>query len=502
VTERGTLGIAIVGSGFSGLGLAARLRRSGRHDFAVLERGHEVGGTWRDNTYPGARCDTPSYLYSLSFAPNADWTNTYPWQPEIQAYLRRVADEEGLRPFIHLGEELLEAAWDEDERLWRLRTSRRELRARALAEGAGPLSEPSLPPIPGLADFPGTMFHSARWDHDHDLTGERVAVIGTGASGVQIVPEIQPQARRLHLFQRTPSWVMPHPGRRVSRLERALCRRVPGLLSARRRAIFLMRESLVLGLGYAPRLMAAAELIARVHLRNQVRDPELRAKLTPSYRMGCKRITASNDYLRALTRPNAEVVTAGISEVRGRTIVTADGVEREVDTIVLATGFHVTDMPIAHRVRGRAGRSLADAWDGSPQAHLGTSVAGFPNLFLLLGPNTGLGSSSVVWMIEDQIEYVLASLSHLSEHGLASIEPRAEAQAAWNAAIQDRAARTVWNTGGCASWYIDRNGRNTTLWPDFAWRFGARARSFVASDHDTEPLDRVGDSERALVAGA
>jgi cation diffusion facilitator CzcD-associated flavoprotein CzcO len=467
--------VAIVGSGFAGLGMAIRLREAGIEDFVVLERAHEVGGTWRDNSYPGCACDVPSHLYSFSFAPNPEWTSTFSPQPEILDYLRGCAQRYGVLPHIRFGHELLDASWDEDVQRWRLQTSRGDLTAQLLVLGTGPLSSPAIPDLPGLERFEGTSFHSATWDHDHDLDGERVAVVGTGASAIQFVPQIQPRVGRLHVFQRTAPWIMPRPDRPLRSWERRLYRALPAAQLLMRASIYWARESFVLGFRH-PRAMRLGQRLALRHLRRQVADPELRRRLTPTYRVGCKRVLISNDYLPALGRENVEVVTDAIREVRPRSIVTADGVEREVDTIVFGTGFHVTDMPAAERVRGRDGRALAEVWAGSPQAHLGAMVAGYPNLFFLVGPNTGLGHNSIVFMIESQCNYVLDALRLMEAGGAAELDVRPEAQAAYNAHIQEQMRGTVWTSGGCASWYLDARGRNTTLWPTFTWPFRERTR--------------------------
>ncbi|MFL5896032.1 MAG: flavin-containing monooxygenase [Thermoleophilaceae bacterium] len=483
----GETGVAIVGSGFSGLAMAVELKRAGRDDFVILERARDVGGTWRDNSYPGCACDVPSHQYSFSFAPNPDWTSTFSPQEEIYDYLRDVANREGLLPHVCFGCEVEEASWDDRAQRWRIRTSAGELEARALASAAGPLSEPAIPAIPGLRDFEGAMFHSATWDHEHDLSGARVAVIGTGASAIQFVPQIQPRVEALHVFQRTAPWIMPRPDRPLRRIERAVYRRIPAAQRAMRAAIYLGRELYAIPL-LRVRLSKAIAVLARRHLRRQVPDPGLRAKLTPDYAPGCKRILVSDDYLPSLTEPNVEVVCDGIAEVRERSIVSADGSEREVDTIILGTGFHVTDLPIAERVRGRDGRTLAEHWDGSLEALRGTTVAGFPNLFFLLGPNTGLGHTSVVLMAEAQAAYIRQALEHVDRAGAVAVEPRPEAQSAWSESVQRRMRGTVWTAGGCSSWYFDSKGRNTTLWPDHTFRFFGALRRFDASEYVTLPV--------------
>src|SRR4051812_8364105 len=474
--------IVIVGSGFSGLGMAIRLKQAGMHDFVVLERAGEVGGTWQANTYPGCACDVPSHLYSFSFALNPDWTQTYSPQPEIWDYLRRCADEYALRPHIRLNTPVESATWLDEERRWEIETPRGSLRARVVVAGMGPLTEPRIPELPGLETFAGATFHSARWDHDFDLAGKRVASIGTGASAIQYVPAIQPQVEQLHVFQRTPPWVMPHSNRPIRDWERRLYRRLPAAQRLVRGAIYAGRELLVLGFVKRPRLMRFVERIARRHMHTQIADPALREKVTPDYTIGCKRILPSNRWYRALGEANVELVTGGVAEVRPRSIVGADGVEREVDAIVFGTGFQVTDIPAAQRVRGRGGVLLDDVWQGSPRAYLGTSIAGFPNLFFLLGPNTGLGHSSMVYMIESQIAHVMAALERMRDRRAETIEIRPEAQARFNADIDRRMGGTVWQTG-CASWYLDRTGRNATIWPDWTWRFRRRAAQLRPDDY-------------------
>ena len=477
--------VAIVGSGFSGLGMAIRLKQAGHSDFVVLERADEVGGTWQANTYPGSACDVPSHLYSFSFAPNPDWTQTYSSQPEIWAYLRRCADRFGVRPHVRLGCAVESATWLEAERRWELETSGGPLRARVLVAGMGPLTEPRIPDIPGLESFEGEVWHSARWNHDVDLRGRRVASIGTGASAIQYVPEIQKDVARLFVFQRTPPWVLPHTSRPIRRWERRLYRSVPAAQRVMRAGIYAGRELLVLGFVKEPRLMKVVERLARKHMDQQIDDPALLAKVTPGYTIGCKRILPSNRWYRALGKPNVELVTEGVSEVRARSIVATDGTEREVDAIVFGTGFQVTDIPAAQRVRGRGGKLLDDLWHGSPRAHLGSSIAGFPNLFFLLGPNTGLGHSSMVYMIESQIAHVLDALRLMRERGAETIEVRPEAQERYNAALERKLERTVWSTG-CASWYLDRTGRNATIWPDWTWRFRRRAARLDPAEYRLE----------------
>jgi len=358
--------VAVVGAGFAGIGLGVRLARRRRESFVLLERAHGVGGTWRDNRYPGVACDVPSHLYSFSFAPNPHWTRAFSPQPEIWAYLGDCARRFGILPHLRLGHELHRATWDDASRRWRLETSKGTWTADVLVAATGPLSEPRIPALPGLAGFQGTMFHSARWDHDHDLTGRQVAVVGTGASAVQFVPEIQPRVGRLRVFQRTAPWVLPRRDRALTAAERWLFRAVPASQRLARWSLYWAREGVTLAFLH-PRLMDLPQRLALRHLHVAVRDPALRDRLTPDYRIGCKRILLSNDYLPALTRQNVEVVTDGIREVRARGILTDDGIEHPADTIIFATGFHVTDALVADLIRGRGGRTLTEVWDEAPR---------------------------------------------------------------------------------------------------------------------------------------
>jgi cation diffusion facilitator CzcD-associated flavoprotein CzcO len=480
--------IAIVGAGFGGLGMAINLEKAGRGDFVVLERDEDVGGTWFANSYPGCQCDVPSNLYSFSFAPKHDWTHTYPEQPQILDYLRECVTRFGIGDRIRLGTELTEATWDAEQRRWHLTTTNGDLTARVLIPAPGVLSEPALPPIPGLAEFEGTLFHSARWNHDHDLTGERVALLGTGATAIQIGPRIQPTVKQLTVFQRTPPWILPHPDREVSERRKRLYRTLPIVQKLSRAAIYGMRETMVLGFVVNPRFLKLQETVAKAQLRHQVKDPELRRKLTPNYAIGCKRVLLSSDWYPMITAPNAEVVTDRIERVDGKAIVTADGVSREFDTVIFATGFTPTDPPIAHVLRGADGRTMSEHWQGSPQAYLGTTVSGFPNLFMLWGPNLNLGHSSIVYMLESQIGYVMQALGAMdSANGRAILEVKPEVQDEWNDYLQGRLAGTVWDTGGCKSWYLDANGRDSVMWPDFTFNFRRRVSDFDASDYRLEP---------------
>lgn len=469
--------IAVVGSGFGGLGTSIRLKKEGINDFIVFERADDVGGTWRDNTYPGCACDVQSHLYSFSFALNPDWSRMYSPQPEIWSYLQRCAKDYGILPHIRFRHEVRNASWDQSHQCWQIETSQGNFTADILVAGVGALCEPSYPQLQGIENFQGNAFHSARWDHDYDLTGRNVAVIGTGASAIQFVPAIQPNVGKLYLFQRTPPWIIPRQDRPITDFEHMLFRNFPLTQRLARMAIYLLREIFVVHFRH-PRVMQLNSRIAARHLGKSIADPKLREKLTPKYTVGCKRILISNDYYPSLCRPNVEVVTDRIREVRPNSIVSEDGSERQIDAVIYGTGFHVSDLPFAERVRGREGRTLAETWHGSPKAHLGTTISGFPNFFLLLGPNTGLGHSSVVYMIESQIEHVMSAVRFMRNNGIAAVEPRPEAQAEFINEVDKMMCGTVWTEGGCKSWYLDASGRNSALWPSFTWRFRRRVARF------------------------
>jgi cation diffusion facilitator CzcD-associated flavoprotein CzcO len=470
--------VAVVGSGFGGIGASVALQRAGI-EHVVLERADDVGGTWRDNSYPGCRCDVPSHLYSFSFAPHPDWSETYAPQPEIQAYLRHVAERFGVVGRTRFGHEVLDATWHDGEQRWHLHTPRGLLTADVVVLANGPLAEPRLPDLPGIDTFTGPAFHTARWRHDVDLTGLRVAVVGTGASAIQVVPAIQPGAGSVTVFQRTPPWVLPHRNRTITSAERALYRRVPAAQRVVRGLVYWSRELIARPLLTNGRALARLEAMARRHAEQQVADPALRAALIPTYRPGCKRLLPSNDWYRAVTRPNVELVQAAVGAVTPDGVVDATGRHHEVDAIVWATGFQVTDNPVLARVHGRRGRSLAERFaEHGMRAYLGTTVPEFPNLFLLAGPNTGIGHTSLVVMIEAQLRYVVDALRTMETRRATSVEVREPVMAAWDAEMIDKGAGTVWMSGGCASWYLDADGRNTTLWPDQTYRFRRRTRRF------------------------
>ena len=481
--------IAIVGSGFSGLGSAIALADEGYapSDVLILERRAGVGGTWYDNSYPGCRCDVPSNLYSFSFAPNPNWSETFSGQPEIERYLQSTARRYGVLDRIAVDAELESARWDAERSVWELDTARGSLTADVLISGGGGLSEPSIPDLTGAETFAGTSFHSAQWNHEHDLTGRRVAIIGTGASTIQFLPHVQREAGHVTLFQRTPPWVFPHRNRPTRGYERLAFRVLPWTQRFSRARNYWMGEFLLGSmLIHNSPMLTRLERLARRYLARQVADPELRAKLTPTYTPGCKRLLQSNDYYPALQRPNVSVETEKIIEVVPSGVVTADGVLHEVDTIIYGTGFRITNNPMAERVIGTDGRTLKEHWSSAGvgmSAYCGATIPGFPNFFMLAGPNTGIGHTSLVVMIEAQIAHVTGALRAMRQRRGTAVEVRPEVASRWASEIQVKAAPTVWNSGGCSSWYLDEAGRNTTLWPDYTFRFVRRTRQFDPKDY-------------------
>ena len=501
------IGVAIVGGGFGGIGAAIRLKEAGFGDLVIFERADALGGTWQANTYPGAQCDIPSALYSFSFAPNPEWTRLYPLQEEIQTYIRRCADERGITPHVRLGHDVIAADWDDLAQVWRLVVRDRlgnesVCTATILLLATGPFSEPSVPSLPGLEDFSGRTFHSAQWDHDYDLDGKSVAVIGTGASAVQFVPQIQPKVASLKLFQRTPTWILPHPDRPLSPRVRKLFRRAPITQRGVRSAFNLVQEMLVPGLVQRPSLLKPAAALGRAHLRRQVRDTTLRGKLTPTYAFGCKRPTFSNTYFRALAASNSEVVTSGIEKVSADGVVTADGTEHRVDAIIFGTGFKLVANEGFTRVRGIDGRSLADVWEGEMRAYLGTMVSGFPNMFMILGPNSVVYTSQVV-TIEAQVDVILETLKAMRDRSIRSLDVTPQAQRDYVDEVDEGLKNSVWNQGGCSSYYLSASGRNFTFWPGYAFTLRHRMRHLRLGDFALRLPGRprtVDEQGRALVS--
>ncbi len=481
----------VIGSGFSGLGMGIELQKRGI-DFLILEKATEIGGTWRDNTYPGCACDIPAHMYSFSFEPKPDWTYMWAFQPEILDYLNGVADKYGLRRYIRFGAHVDRAHWDDGESRWHVFTDDgQEYVAQFLISGAGGLHIPSIPDIDGLAEFVeagGAAFHSAQWDHSVDITDKRVAVIGTGASAIQIVPEIVEDVAQLQLYQRTPAWVMPRPNNAIpARLQKVFAS-VPGTRALLRAGIYWVHESVGFAMTRRPALLKIGEMLGRWNIRMHVRDRELRRRLRPDYRAGCKRILNSDTYYRGVADPKTELVTDRVARITPTGIVTADGTERPTDVIVFATGFHVTDSYTYVAIKGSGGEDLVDRWNREGlQAHRGIAVADVPNLFFLLGPNTALGHNSVVFMIESQIRYVGQAIAAVDKVGSQALAPTRSAQDAFNSKLQHDLDRSVWSTGGCTSWYLDEHGKNRALWSGMTWQYWLATRSLKRSEYRFTP---------------
>jgi cation diffusion facilitator CzcD-associated flavoprotein CzcO len=468
----GDVKVAILGAGFAGLCMGLRLQAQGETSFVILEKADRVGGTWRENVYPGAGCDIPSHLYSYSFEPNPDWPEIYSAQPDILAYIEGVVEKHGLSRNIRLETEVVGAAWDEKAQRWRIETASGEtITAEAFVTAWGQLNRPKLPPIEGRDDFAGPAFHSAHWDSSIDLAGKRVAVIGNGASAIQFVPEVAKVAGQLTLFQRSPNWIVPRMNRPYTEEEKARFRAEPSAMAKVRNDIFQMAEERLLA-KRAGTLPVEEVPIPLAHLHAQVQDPELRAKLTPDYEIGCKRVLISNDFYPALTRPNVELVTEAITRMTAKGVVDATGRLHEADVVIYATGFETNSFLGETAIVGSAGLTLVQAWKDGPEAHLGVTIAGFPNLFMLYGPNTNLGHNSIIYMIEAQVDYVLQALAQGRP-----LSVRPEAMAAYNRQVQQDLANTPW-AGSCTSWYKTADGKILNNWPGSAQAYADAVARF------------------------
>lgn len=473
--------MVVIGAGFGGLGAAAELLRRGHTDVTVLERGADVGGVWRDNTYPGAACDVPSTLYSWSFAPHAGWRRRYADQADILDYVRRTAAQLGIAPRLRTGVEVTALTFDDGSGRWRLDTAGGErLEADVVVAALGQLSRPAVPELPGANRFRGPAFHSARWRHDIDLRGKRVAVLGTGASAIQFVPEVQKVAAQVTVLQRSAPYVVPKPDRAYTALHHAAFARFPATQAAARRGVQLLSEQLNHALTSGRALRPLLTALWRLNLRLQVRDPDLRRALTPDYPLGCKRLLFSNAWYAALTQPHVSVVTDAVEEVTPTGVRTADGREHPADVLIYGTGFRATEFLAPLTVRGRGGRDLQAQWAGGASAHLGITVPGFPNLFLVYGPNTNLGGSSIISMMEPQAAYIGQVVDALRDGRLRLAEVRDDVARAYDEEIQDRLRGSVWQS--CSSWYATGSGRVTTNWPGLVSEY--RRRTAVARLED------------------
>jgi cation diffusion facilitator CzcD-associated flavoprotein CzcO len=477
--------IAIIGAGFGGIGMAVQLLEAGIDSFTIFERAGEIGGTWRDNTYPGAACDVPSHVYSFSFEQNPRWSRAFAESWEIQEYLLGVVEKWQLRSRLRLDTEIVDARFDEAAGAWTLTTDAEEsFTARVVISAVGGLVDPALPDIKGIQSFSGELFHTARWNHDYDLTGKRVAVIGTGASAVQVVPALAPEVENLSVFQRTPAWVVPKPDHRYSERAKQFYARHPLALRASRFFKYALSELFgPMVFLDAPRLSAIGEKGSLAHLRKSVADPELRAKLTPDFQFGCKRILISDDYWSSFERENVELVTEPIEEVHSEGVETRDGRLHPADAIILATGFALGLASAPFPVTGRGGRVLDESWSEGAVAYKGVTVSGFPNWFILMGPNTGPGHTSVLVYSEAQIAYAIQAIRKLRSENLKYVDVKQSVQDRYNEGLQRRMPRMVW-TSGCNSWYLSDDGSNHALYPGFASEYVLRARRFKPREYE------------------
>ena len=482
-----TTTVLIVGAGFAGLGTAIRLLQQGIDDFVVLERADEVGGTWRDNTYPGAACDIPSLLYSYGFEQNPDWSRAYSGSAEILGYIKTMVDKYSLSRFIRFGVNVTGLEFDEESALWTAQTADgSQFTARTAVMASGPLANASLPDIRGLDTFDGHKIHSARWDHHYDMSDKRVAVIGTGASAVQIIPELVKTARSVKVFQRTPGWVLPRPDFSHPQWVRTAFRRLPRVQNVGRQAWFWGHELMAVGMVWDTPVTTGIQLLAKANLRRQVSDTWLRRQLTPNFRAGCKRMLMSSDYYPALQRDNCKLVSWPIATLSPNGIRTADGIEHELDCIVFATGFDVCKAGTPFPIRGAHGRELSDEWSQGAYAYRSVTVAGYPNLFFTFGPNSGPGHNSALVYMEAEINYIVKAIGAIIANDLSTLEVREDRQNNYHGEVQQRLGSTTWNSG-CKSWYLTNDGYNGTMYPGFATQFKRALSKVDMGDYVTTP---------------
>lgn len=464
--------ILIVGSGFAGLGLAAQLKRRGVTDFRIIERAGDVGGTWRDNLYPGSQCDVPSHLYSYSWRPKSDWSRVFAPAPEIWEYLRDCARDEGVLPHIDFDTEMLECRWSESDALWHVDTSQGDYTANVLIAAMGHLADEKVPNIPGIESFTGDWFHSSNWNHDIDLDGKRIGVVGTGASAIQIIPQMAERASHLVVFQRSAPYLIPRPDRPYTDGEIRRFQRDPEAIPELRSDMFWGMENNYAQRRRIPRYIDEARTQSLKYLADSVPDETLRTKLTPDYEIGCKRVLISNDYYPTFLRPHVSLEPSALASIDGSSAISADGQRFDLDVLIFATGFEAVEPPFAKRIYGRDGILMSEQWRDGMQAFASTTVHNFPNLFMMNGPNTGLGHNSVIYIVESQINYILGAIEFLDRQDVHVVEPRIDAEAEYVGFITDRSAGTIWLTGGCSNWYVDyRSNRLTVTWPDFAFAF-------------------------------
>jgi cation diffusion facilitator CzcD-associated flavoprotein CzcO len=454
----------IIGAGISGIAAAIKLNKVGYHNFKIIEKASRVGGTWRENTYPGCGCDVPSALYSYSFAPSAKWSHLFAKQPEILNYLEDVTEQFNLKPLIEFNNELLKATWDDQRHLWVMDTTSGQYLARTVVFATGPITEAQVPHIDGLDTFTGEMFHSARWNHDYDLTGKRIAVIGTGASAIQFVPRIQPLVKELYVFQRTAPWVLPKPDMNLGQVSKAVMKKVPAIQKTWRKSVATSLNVINFGLRN-PRVLKPVNELGKQLLKLQVKDAELLKNVTPNFLVGCKRILFANDYYPALQAKNTQLIPHGLVKIENNTVIASNGERHEVDVIIWGTGFEVSHPPIGKKVTNADGEVLADLWkDTSPQAYLGTSIENTPNAFLVLGPNV-LVYDSFIGLAEAQLDFIIDGLLKIKSQGITKLSVKSEIIKKHNDLVQKNIKTTVFNSGGCKSYYLDQNGRNFAAWP-------------------------------------
>ena len=473
------LDAVIVGSGFSGLCIAIKMQQAGM-SYVVLEQAASIGGTWRDNTYPGAACDVPSNLYCFSFAPNPDWSRTYPQQAEIQTYMNACANKFGVRQNIQFNKNVTRAHFDAARKIWHIEVNEgaEVFEAKTLVMGVGGLSQPKMPEIKGIESFSGELFHTARWRHDIKLDGKRIGIVGTGASAIQIVPEIADKVKQLNIFQRTPPWLIFKPDFAIQHWRRRLRAKLPILQKMNRVYTYTWHESWAIAFTRYPSILKIVQLLAKVFMRLNIHDKALRKKLKPNYVIGCKRVLLSNNYFSTLKKPNVQLVTDAIECITPTGIRTRDGHEHPLDIIIASTGFLAAEAGSPFPVYGLENKELNEQWQRGPSAYLGTTVSGFPNLFIMTGPNTALGHNSMIFMIESQANYVMSALKLITQAPAIAFDIPEQTQARYNDDLQKQLAKTVWNTGGCSSWYLASNGLNTTLWPDFTFVYRHKTRRF------------------------
>jgi cation diffusion facilitator CzcD-associated flavoprotein CzcO len=481
-----TVSVAIIGAGFGGIGTAIQLLNAGIQDFVILERAETVGGVWQANTYPGAECDVPSHLYSFSFEPNPNWSRKFSPQPEIRAYLEHCEQKYGLTPYIRFNSSVAGARYDEAAKCWRVECEDgHQVSAQVLVKGTGQLSQPAIPNIPGLEDFASKQFHSAYWDHEYDLSDKHVAVVGTGASVIQFIPHLAKQAKKLTVFQRTPPWVLAKPNRHYSRFEKWLFAKLPFFGRLERRKIYWNLEWRFAALSKNSFIRPLFNLVCNSYRRLAVSDPELRKKLTPNYPLGCNRILLSSDYFPALSRPNVEVVCDGVAEVKANGLLGQSGQFVDADTIVFGTGFKATEFASPITITGLQGQDLNDRWQDGAEAYYGMTVDGFPNFFMLYGPNTNLGHNSIIFMLEAQIHYLVQCVKRLQKGDVKQMNLRPAVMQAFNQTVQKKADNAVWSAG-CNNWYRHASGKSTNNWPDFTLRYRLQTRRVNFDDYELE----------------